>query len=47
MCHHYQDFHYKVKGKENQAKAEKIPSEALKHQTLEYVNCSKKGPRLQ
>lgn len=42
MYHRYQDFHYKVKGIENQDKAEKIPSEALNHQTLKNVNSSMK-----
>lgn len=41
MFQYYQDFHYKVKGLE---KAEKIPSEAFKHQTLKNVNsCMKKA----
>lgn len=40
----YQDFHYKVKGSENLKKAENIPSEAFKHQTLKDVNhCMKKA----
>lgn len=29
MYHCYQDFHYKLRGTENQEKAEKTPSEAL------------------
>lgn len=44
MSQCYQDFQYKVKGSENQKKAEKIPSETLKHQTLKNVNsCMKKA----
>lgn len=42
MYHRYQDFHYKVKGTENNKKAEKIPSEALNCQTLKNVNSSTK-----
>lgn len=41
----YQDFHSKVKCSGNRNKAEKIPSEAFKHQTLKNVTPVWKRPK--